>query len=230
METFDDLRKSIMAAFPKAAEKQDVQALTELSAILAEMEAAYSRWKERFSQLETANDSSKEKPAVIRDVLHSRSEEEMNNTDSSNRNELSFSGNTDPEDFTGKSIRGFSFCGATVPVDSFAEMLSKLTALLVRDRPDRLERAMAHVRGRRPYLSHAPDLTVSREVIPGLYVETNHPANQAVKVARDLVRAFGYPPDAFTVEVLPFRTRAVKRTARSRGVVIPRDPDESELG
>ncbi len=118
------------------------------------------------------------------------------------------------EDFTGKAIRGFEFGGEKAVVGTYKEMLVSLAGQLLRKHANKFDTVVARVRGQKPYFSDRKDDL--RELKPGLYVETNFPANQAVKVCRDLTEAFGYSSASLRIDVVPFRTRAVKRTARFR--------------
>jgi hypothetical protein len=120
------------------------------------------------------------------------------------------------EDFTGKPIRAFEFGGEKVIVGTYKGMLVALAGQMLRKHPDKFDAVVAHVRGRKPYFSNREDyLTAPRKLKPGLFIGTCFPANQAVKVCRDL--AFGYSSASLRMDVVPFRTRAVKRTTGSRG-------------
>ncbi len=200
MEDLGKLQEEILEAVRLAAKRGDGNALSILGPITGEMERKCEEWKARFHQVTGPNAKSAEEIGNHLARERARSEAE-----------------THVEDFMGKSIRAFEFGGERVVVGAYKEMLLALARQLVRKHPERLPAAKDHVRGRKPYFSDSKNgLRHPREVKQGLYIETNFPANQAVKVCRDLVEGFGYPANSLRIDVVPFRTRAVKRTARSQ--------------
>lgn len=189
------LQRDVWDAVQRAATAGDGNVLSVLGPITGEMKRKYQEWNARLQQLAMPDDHVRRLPrnSVVENAGSS-------------------------EDFTGKSIRGFEFAGEKLIVGTYKEMLVLLARQLLRAHPDKFEAVAERVRGQRPYFSNRrDDLRDPRELKPGLYIETNFPANQAVKVSRDLVEAFGYPPASLLLDVVPFRTRAVKRTAGSRG-------------
>lgn len=199
MEDLGKLQEEILGAIRLAAKLGDGNGLSVLGPIAGEMERKCQEWKARFHQVTGPNAESAEEVENQLARESARSETE-----------------THVEDFMGKSIRAFEFGGERLVVGAYKEMLLALARQLVRKHPERLRTVKDHVHGRKPYFSDSKSgLRHPREVKPGLYIETNFPANQAVKVCRDLVEAFGYPATSLRIDVVPFRTRAVKRTARS---------------
>lgn len=188
------LQREIWAAVQKAAAGGDGSALSVLGPITGEMKRKYHEWGAQFRQLSTAK----------------------NQTQSVSQNGVLPKGPVG-EDFTGKAIRGFEFDREKKVVGTYKEMLVLLADQLLRKHADKFDTVVARVRGQKPYFSNRKDdLRDPRELKPGLYIETNFPANQAVKVCRDLVEAFGYPAASLHLDVVPFRTRAIKRTTGSQ--------------
>lgn len=182
------LQREIWSAVQKAAADGDGSALSVLGPITGEMKRKYHEWDAQFQQLSTAKNQGISRNGVLQSRLVG-------------------------DDFTGKAIRGFEFGGDKVAVGTYKEMLLALAQLLLRAKPGEFNAAVQRVRGQKPYFSNRKeDLRDPREIKPGLYVETNFPANQAIKVCRDLVQAFGYTAASLQLDVVPFRTRAVKRT------------------
>jgi hypothetical protein len=182
------LQREIWSAVQKAAADGDGSTLSVLGPITGEMKRKYHEWDAQFRQLSAAKNQGISQNGV-------------------------FQSGPIGDDFTGKAIRGFEFDGDKVAVGTYKEMLLELAQLLLRAKPGEFNGAVQRVRGQKPYFSNRKeDLRDPRELKPGLYMETNFPANQAVKVCRDLVQAFGYPTASLHLDVVPFRTRAVKRT------------------
>lgn len=195
------LQREIWSAVQKAATVGDGNVLSVLGPITGEMKRKYEEWKARFQQLSAPNGQAHSIPRS-----------------GTIENEVP------GEDFTGKPIRGFEFDGEKVIVGTYKEMLVALAGQMLRKHSDKFDAVVAHVRGRKPYFSNREDdLTAPRRLKPGLFIETCFPANQAVKVCRDLAEAFGYSSGSLHIDVVPFRTRAVKRTARPRTT---RSPDD----
>jgi hypothetical protein len=187
------LQHEICTAAQRAATVGDWNVLSVLGPITGEMTRKCQEWKARFQQLSMPNE---QRPSIL-------------------QNEMADNG-MPSEDFTGKPVRGFEFGGERVDVGSYKEMLMALAAEMFHRHPDKFDTVVAHVRGRKAYFSNREeDLTTPRQLKSGLFIETCFPANQVVKVCRDLVEAFGYPSTSFQIDVVPFRTRAVKRNARS---------------
>jgi hypothetical protein len=184
------LQREIWIAVQKAASDGDGSALSVLGPITGDMKRKYHEWAAQFQQLSTAKNQGMSQNGVPQGGLVG-------------------------DDFTGKAIRGFEFGGDKVAVGTYKEMLIELARRLLRAKPGEFNAAVQRVRGRRQYFSdRKEDLTVPGQIEPGRYVETNFPANQAIKVCRDLVQAFGYPAASLRLDVVPFRTRAVKRTSK----------------
>ncbi|HKN00241.1 MAG TPA: hypothetical protein VJX23_06965 [Candidatus Binataceae bacterium] len=188
------LQREIWSAVQKAATAGDGNVLSVLGPITGEMKRKYQEWNARFQQL-------------------TGSSSQINSNSSLPPSRIASDGAPE-EDFTGKVIRGFAFGGEKVIVGTYKEMLVSLAGQLLRKHSDKFDAVVAHVRGQKPYFSILKaELRDPRELKPGLYVETNFPANQVVKVCRELVKAFGYSVTSLRLDVVPFRTRAVKRTA-----------------
>ncbi|MFZ0889496.1 MAG: hypothetical protein WA005_13665 [Candidatus Binataceae bacterium] len=210
MDDLGKLQEEILEAVRVAATRGDGNVLSVLGPVAGEMERKCQEWKARFQQV-TRGDA----PEQNGTGDHARSEH------------ADLYVGTEIEDFMGKPIRAFEFAGERTIVATYKEMLLALARLLLAKHPEKFRAATQHVRGRKPYFSDRKDgLRHPRELKPGLYVETNFPANQAVKVCRDLVCAFGYAAESLRLDVVPFRTRAVKRTARPVRVA---PIDEKEL-
>jgi hypothetical protein len=187
-----ELQREICGAAKQAATAGDWNVLSVLGPLTGEMARKYQEWRNRFQQIPVTNGHPQSIPRSAAENA------------------------TPSEDFTGKPIRGFEFGGEKIIVGTYKEMLVALAGQMLRKHPDKFDAVAARVRGRKPYFSNIEDdLTAPRKLKPGLYIETCFPANQAVKVCRDLVEAFGYSSSSLRMDVVPFRTRAVKRTARS---------------
>ena len=188
------LQHQVWDAVQRAATVGDANALSILGPIAGEMKRKYQEWRVRFQQLDVADSNGHPPPRSS--IIES----------------------APGEDFTGKSIRGFEFEQKRFTVGTYKEMLVLLAQQLLHGHPDQFEAIAERVRGQRAYFSkRRDDLRDPRELKPGFYIETNFPANQAVKVTRALVEAFGYASASLRVDIVPFRTRAVKRTAKLRG-------------
>lgn len=184
------LQREIWSAVQKAAADADGNALSVLGPITGDMKRKYHEWEAQFRQISAPK-------GQVGGV---------------SQNGVVQNGSVG-EDFTGKAIRGFEFDGNKITVGTYKEMLLALAQWLLRAKPAEFDAAVRRVRGQKPYFSdRKDDLRHPRELKPGFYIETNFPANQAVKVCRDLVQAFGYPAASLHLDVVPFRTRAVKRT------------------
>jgi hypothetical protein len=197
MDDLGDFQKRILEAIPKAAKCGDGNALRVLGLIAGEMESKSRDWKARFEQLSAATE-----PIEVKTVKQFATGENEKKTAA------------ETHEYTGRPIRSFTFDGEMFVVSSFAEMLVKLAGLMLRRHRERFHAVTALVQGRKPYFSDRDsELLRATEIEPGIYVETCRSHNETMKICRRLVKAFGYPPETFSVDVVPFRTRAVKRNA-----------------
>ncbi len=108
-----------------------------------------------------------------------------------------------PDYFTGKSIVAFTFKGRRIPVASWKEFLVKLSEILHTLHGEDFERVLS-LRGRkRPYFSRDRKELRFPELIKGtdIYVETNMSARRIVDITRRMLKLFGYPEDALSIEV-----------------------------
>jgi hypothetical protein len=123
-----------------------------------------------------------------------------------------------PEDYSGRSIRGFEIAGKAVAVGSYKELLLALIKILQERDLDRFEAVAPQVRGRGPYFSERPDeLRLPTRLSRGkFFVETNLNANLIVAICRRLAEVFG---EDLKLDVVPFRTR-LQKGSRTRGVPI----------
>lgn len=122
------------------------------------------------------------------------------------------------DDYTGKSIRAYELNGHKVTVGSYRDLLLKVTSQLLDRDPERFEENASRISGRNPYFSRVEaelrkGREINRQARPGLYVETNLNANIIVGICQRLAQSF----DAeLRLDVVPFRTRAVKGSTVSR--------------
>jgi hypothetical protein len=193
VEKLARLEKEIWENIRDATARGDSGALRVLAPIADEMDRNYEDWQRRFSRI--GEPDSQGQNGVGRPLAQDRRH------DSSGP----------PDDFTGRPIRGFELEGEKVPVGSYKEMWLELAKRLSRNRPEKFVEAAEQVRGRHPYISRDKrDLRMASALGDGLYVETNLNANLIVEICRRLVGAVGYDQSEFRLDVVPFRTRAVK--------------------
>jgi len=188
------LQEQVWKAIREATRRGDARTLSLNGQIADEMERSYKDWVRRLSLVVEPIGTLQKDAHVRRPDGHSSELARL-------------------EDFTGRPIRAFQFAGQTIAVGTYKDLLIEVAQLLLRRHADDFKTVAYRVRGRGLYFSNTKgDLRIPAELKPGLYVETNLNANLIVDICRRLVEAFGYEPAILRLDVVPFRTRAQKRT------------------
>jgi hypothetical protein len=107
------------------------------------------------------------------------------------------------ESYSYGEIVAFQFKGEKYEVTAWAEVLPKLSTILYESHRNEFQKVLSLKGRKRPYFSGNPEdlrrpVRVSNT---NICVEVNLSANATVKLAKDLVKLFGYPEDSLQFEV-----------------------------
>ena len=109
------------------------------------------------------------------------------------------------EDYTGKTIKGFTFQNKRYDVSSWAEVISKLCNIMLSKDKEKFSKIAIAIRGtKRPYISlRKEDLRLAR-VIQGTpyFFESNLNANSSAKLCYTLIKSMGYDRSDLILDVV----------------------------
>ncbi len=109
----------------------------------------------------------------------------------------------DTENYTGKSITAFTLNGIKYGVNSWKEMLIKITNLMLSTHREQFDKVLNLTGRKRPYFTKNPNKLRHPERINNtdIYVETHLNSNRIVKLSKDIIELFGYKRDQLHIEV-----------------------------
>ncbi len=109
----------------------------------------------------------------------------------------------DTENYTGKSVVAFTLNGIKYNVNSWKEMLIKITNLMLSAHREQFDKVLNLVGRKRPYFTRNPNELRHPERINNtdIYVETHLNSNRIVKLSRDIIELFGYKRNQLHIEV-----------------------------
>lgn len=107
------------------------------------------------------------------------------------------------ENYTGKSIRSFSFKGNNYNVEYWIEMLKKVCNIMLTLHRDRFQQVLELKGRKRAYFTvNKDELRVPAEIEgTNIFVETNLSANSIVRLTRDVISCFGYNSENLLIEI-----------------------------
>jgi hypothetical protein len=108
-------------------------------------------------------------------------------------------------DFTGKTVRGFTLCGQTYPAHTHREVFLKVIQIVFKQNPTEKDRILSIQGRKRKYFSHDPtELTKDRERIPDsdIYAELNESANSLYRHDKKILQL--YDMDYGSFEILTY--------------------------
>ena len=109
------------------------------------------------------------------------------------------------EDYTGKTIKGFTFQNKRYDVSSWAEVISKLCNIMLSKDKEKFSKIAVAIRGtKRPYISlRKEDLRLARAIQGTSYFfESNLNANSAAKLCYTLIKSMGYDRSDLILDVV----------------------------